>query len=175
MKTLRDILSYLVLNEYWRYEYQKPQRDPQKVAAEEVTGEARMKHATTTRDNLMKTVAGGKHIAVVTHSDTPTFDTPSSDAYLVRHQWGGDMEDSLMYVLPGGKAHKVERLDASPTGFITVWGMPSSGGRNRARKPIGHINASMGHQDKMGLVLPKEKHMVAAKKSGKKHHIKIEI
>jgi hypothetical protein len=175
MKTLRDILSYLVLNEYWRYEYQKPQRDPQKVAAAQVTGEARMKHATTTRDNLMKTVAGGKHIAVVTHSDTPTFDTPSSDAYLVRHQWGGDMEDSLMYVLPGGKAHKVERLDASPTGFITVWGMPSAGGRNRARKPIGHINASMGHQDKMGLVLPKEKHMVAAKKSGKKHHIKIEI
>ena len=176
MKTLRDILSYLILNEYWRYEYQKPDADARKnVAATEVTREGRLKHATTTRDNLMKMVSSGKDIAVVSHSDAPDLDGPGSDAYLVRHHWGGDMEDSLMYVMPNGRAHRVERLEPGPTGFISVWGMPNTGGRNRARKPIGHIRATMGHQEQMGLVLPKEKHLTNVKKSGKKHHMKIEI
>lgn len=176
MKTLRDILSYLILNEYWRYQYQKPDADARKaVAATEVTREARLRHATETRDNLVKSVSGGKHIAVVSHADSPDLEGPHSDAYLMRHHWGGDMEDSLMYVLPTGVAHKVERLEPGPSGFISVWGIPTPGGRNKARKPIGHIRASMGHQEQMGLVLPKEKHLTGFRKVGKKHHMKVEI
>jgi len=173
MKTLRDILKYLVLNEYWNYEYQKPKVDPKKQAVVDITREGRMRHATETHGKLMKSIENDDSIAVVSHADSPDLDGAVGDAYLMHHQWGGEMKPSLMYVTPSGKAHHVERLDPSPSGFITVWAHGNSG--RGARKPVGHIRATAGHQEQMGLVIPKSKHLTRATRSGKKFNMRVEI
>lgn len=173
MKTLRDILKYLVLNEYWNYEYKKPQVDPKKQAATDIAREGRMKHAAETHKKLIGSLENDDSIAVVSHSDSPDLETQGSDAYLMKHQWGGDMEPSLMYVTPSGKAHKVERLDPSPSGFISVWAHDHSG--RGVRKPVGHIRATIGHQEQMGLTIPKSKHLTKATRSGKKYSMRVEL
>lgn len=173
MKTLRDILQYLVLNEYWNYQYQKPKVDPQKTAAMDITRERRMEHAKKTHASIMKSVENDDSIAVVSHAEEPKLESEKGDAYLMKHQWGGDMEPSLMYVTPKGKAHKVERLDPSPSGFISVWAHGHSG--RGARKPVGHILATFGHQEEMGLTIPKSKHLTKATRSGKKYNMKVEL
>ena len=56
MKTLRDILTHLVLNEYWNYEYQRPKADPQKQAAGEIARENRMKIANKTHQSIINSI-----------------------------------------------------------------------------------------------------------------------
>ena len=173
MKTLRDILTYLILNENWNYEYRKPKADPQKQAVGEISRENRLRIANETHQSIMNSIKNDDSIAVVSHAEAPDLDGSVSDAYLMKHHWGGDMEPSLMYVSPSGKTHRVERLDPSPSGFITVWAHGHSG--RGIRKPVGHIRATMGHQENMGMVLPKKEHLTKASRNGKKYTMRVEL